>query len=142
MSELTSLWQNYRLQIALACVAGFVLSLVLWPNRKPVPEVLDNIHCAGEALAISEYAVQRKSAGNPLDPSIAERIEAHADQSIKYLRGLRRRDDPAVIEIPDYMNSAQTTRDAMLERDPAWYVSDTMDRIDACVPRLSSVSSL
>jgi len=139
---MASFWQKYRKQIIMAGLVGVVLSLLFWPARKPIPEVLDNIYCAAEAVAISEYAFQRESAGDPLDPAIAARVEAHLKQANDYLRGLRRRDDPALVEIPIHMNSAQTTRDAMVERDPVWYVDDVMSRIDICVPKLSAVSSL
>ena len=136
------IWQKYAKHIMGAGVIGIILALWIWPDRKPIPEVLDNVYCAAEALAIAEYAEQRAAAGDPLDAEIATRIAAHKEQSTEYLRGLRRRDDPANIEVPVHMNSAQTTRDAALDRDPAWYVSDTMPRIDACVPKLSAVSSL
>ena len=135
-------WQTYSRQIAFAGAVGVGLALFLWPDRKPVPEVLDNVYCAAEAAALHEYADQRATSGEPLDPTVAERVTAHNDQAQDYLRGLRRRDDPAVVQIPVDIASARTTRDATLARDPDGYVDDVLSRIDICVPKLSAVSSL
>lgn len=133
--------QQTRL-IVVAGFAVFVLALVFWPDRKPVPEVLDNIYCAGEAIALSQYADTRASEGDPLAPEVAQRVTAHMDKAVAYLRGLRRRDDPAVIEVNALVTSAQTTGRAMIERDPDGYVQDVLSRIDICAPKLSEVSSL
>ena len=122
---------------ALALVAG----LMLWPGRKPVPEVLDNIYCAAEAVALSQYAHTRQSAGDPLDPALSDRVSAHTKQANDYLRGLRRRDDPHIAEIRPTIASTEQQRDAAVASNIEFYLSDTIRRLDLCVPGLSGVSS-
>lgn len=122
---------------ALALVAG----LMLWPGRKPVPEVQDNIYCAAEAVALSQFLHTRETSGDPIDPATAERAREYDERAQDYLRGLRRRDDPHIAEIRPTIASTEQQRDAAVASDPAFYLSDTVRRLETCVQKLSGVSS-
>jgi hypothetical protein len=103
--------------------------------------VLDNIYCAAEAVALGQYVHARESSADTVDPMLADRARNHAEQAHDYLRGLRRRDDPHISEIRPTIASTEQQRDAAVASDPVFYLSDTVRRLDLCIPGLSGVSS-